>query len=73
MEAGAEGRAALAAALPKVAYTGPRGPLEIDPATNNIVQNVYVFDTVEGTDGMTHKLLDTVQAVRDAPNGCVMP
>ena len=73
LETGAEGRAALAAALPKVAYTGPRGPLEIDPATNNIVQNVYVFDTVEGTDGMTHKLLDTVQAVRDAPNGCVMP
>lgn len=73
LDTGAEGRAALAAALPKVAYTGPRGPLEIDPATNNIVQNVYVFDTVEGADGMTHKLLDTIGAVRDAPNDCVMP
>lgn len=70
---GAEGRAALAKALPSVAYTGPRGPMEIDPATNNVVQNVYVFDTVAGPDGMTHKLLDTIPAVRDAPNGCVMP
>lgn len=38
--------AAIAKALPKVAYTGPRGPLQIDPATNNIVQNVYIFETV---------------------------
>ncbi len=73
LDSGAEGREALAAALPKIAYTGPRGPLEIDPATNNIVQNVYVFDTVEGEGGMTHTLLDTIEAVRDAPNGCVMP
>lgn len=72
LETGAEGREALAAALPKVAYSGPRGPLEIDPATNNIVQNVYVFETVQGEPGMTHRLLDTIPAVRDAPNGCVM-
>lgn len=73
LEEGAEGREALAAALPNVSYTGPRGPLEIDPATNNIVQNVYVFETVEGEDGMTHRLLDTIKAVQDAPNGCAMP
>ncbi|WBU53223.1 ABC transporter substrate-binding protein [Paracoccus sp. SCSIO 75233] len=72
LETGAEGRAELAAALPKVAYTGPRGPLEIDPATNNIVQNVYVFETVSRDGEMTHQLLDTVEAVRDAPNGCEM-
>ena len=73
LETGAEGREALATALPKVAYSGPRGPLEIDPATNNIVQNVYVFETVPGGEaGMTHKLLETIPAVRDAPNGCVM-
>ncbi|MFD1794853.1 ABC transporter substrate-binding protein [Paracoccus aurantiacus] len=72
LDSGAEGRAALAAALPQVAYTGPRGPLKIDPVTNNIVQNVYVFETVEGPDGMTHQVLDTVEAVRDPPNGCAM-
>ncbi len=73
LDQGAEGREALAKALPKIAYTGPRGPLEIDPATNNVVQNVYVFQTVKGPDGMTYRLLDTRERVRDAPNGCVMP
>ncbi|MDO5641837.1 MAG: ABC transporter substrate-binding protein [Paracoccus sp. (in: a-proteobacteria)] len=73
LDTGASGRQGIAQALPDIAYTGPRGPLEIDPATNNIVQNIYIFETVEGPDGMTHRLLDTVPAVRDAPNGCVMP
>ncbi|MFV0293555.1 MAG: ABC transporter substrate-binding protein [Paracoccus sp. (in: a-proteobacteria)] len=72
LDTGAEGRTELANALPEVAYTGPRGPLEIDPATNNIVQNVYVFETIKTKDGMTHDLLDTIEAVRDTPNGCVM-
>ncbi|MBA4492365.1 ABC transporter substrate-binding protein [Paracoccus sp. S1E-3] len=73
LDTGATGRAAIAAALPKVAYTGPRGPLQIDPATNNIVQNVYVFETVKTDAGMSYRLLDTREQVRDAPNGCVMP
>lgn len=73
LDSGAEGREALAGTLPEVAYAGPRGPLEIDPATNNIVQNVYVFETVSSDTGMTHKLLETIEAVRDEPSGCVMP
>ncbi|WBU64060.1 ABC transporter substrate-binding protein [Paracoccus aerodenitrificans] len=72
LDSGAEGRAEIAAALPKIAYTGPRGPLEIDPATNNVVQNVYIFETVSDGGRMTHRVLDTVRAVRDAPNGCEM-
>lgn len=73
LDAGAKGRAAIAKALPKVAYTGPRGPLMIDAATNNVVQNVYVFETVRTDDGMGYRLLDTREQVRDAANGCVMP
>lgn len=73
LESGASGRAAIAKALPKVAYTGPRGPLQIDPATNNIVQNVYIFETVKTDAGMSYRLLETREQVRDAPNGCVMP
>lgn len=73
LDQGAEGREAIAKALPKVAYTGPRGPLQIDPLTNNIVQNVYVFETIKGDDAMSYRLIDTKPAVRDAPNGCVMP
>lgn len=45
----------------------------IDAATNNVVQNVYVFETVRTDDGMGYRLLDTREQVRDAANGCVMP
>ncbi len=67
---GANDSAAIAAALPKVSFTSPRGPMEIDPATNNVVQNIYIYETVQDGDGFTQKLLSTVEAVRDAPNGC---
>ena len=72
VDSGASGREALAAALPKVAYTGPRGPLMIDPATNNIVQNIYVFETVKDGDNLTQKVLGTIEAVRDEPKGCAL-
>lgn len=73
VKAGATDRATLAAALPKVAFTGPRGDLHIDPATNNIVQPIYVYDTVAGEGGLTQKVLATLPAEADPPNGCVMP
>lgn len=62
----------IASALPQVSYIGPRGALEIDPATNNIVQNIYVYDTVMGSDGLTQKLIDTIPSVRDDVAGCQM-
>jgi branched-chain amino acid transport system substrate-binding protein len=72
IKSGATDRASLAAALPKVSYTGPRGSLKIDPATNNIVQNIYVYETVPGEGGLTQKIVDTIPNVADAPNGCKM-
>jgi branched-chain amino acid transport system substrate-binding protein len=69
---GATDRESIAAALPKVSYTGPRGPLKIDPATNNIVQSIYVYDTAAEGDGLTQKILATIPNVADAPNGCKM-
>ena len=72
LKAGASGREALAAALPKVKYTGPRGPLEIDPATNNVVQNVYIYKTVQKGEDFTQEILATVPSVKDEPNGCKM-
>lgn len=69
---GARDREALTALLPKIAYTGPRGPLTIDPETNNIVQNIYVYETVAGPAGLTQKLLSTIANVRDPRNDCVM-
>jgi branched-chain amino acid transport system substrate-binding protein len=73
VKAGATDRQALAAALPKVSFTGPRGELRIDPATNNIVQPIHVYETVAGPDGMTQKVLATLPAEADPVNGCAMP
>lgn len=70
LKTGASGREALAAALPKVKYKGPRGPLEIDPATNNVVQNIYIYKTVQNGGTFTQEVLDTIPAVKDEPNGC---
>lgn len=73
VKAGATDRATLAAALPKVSFTGPRGELRIDPATNNVVQPIHVYETVAGPDGLTQKVLATLPAEADPANGCVMP
>jgi len=69
---GAEDRRSLAEALPKGSYTGPRGPLEIDPATNNVVQNIYVYETVAEGEGLTQRIVASVPAVRDEANGCAL-
>jgi branched-chain amino acid transport system substrate-binding protein len=62
----------LAQALREVRFTGPRGPLEIDPATNNVVQNIYVYTTEVEGDKATQEIKDVIEGVRDEPNGCVM-
>ncbi len=55
-----------------VSFQGPRGLLRIDPATHNIVQNVYVYETVAGEEGLTQKVVATIPNVADGRNGCVM-
>jgi len=65
-------KAAFKKALSKVSFNGPRGPLRIDPATNNVIQNIYVFKN-EFKDGkIVQTVLATIPDVQDAPNGCVM-
>lgn len=73
LKTGATDRETLAVALPKVSFTGPRGELRIDPATNNIVQPIHVYETVAGADGLTQKVLATLPAEADPVNGCAMP
>lgn len=70
LDAGATDRASIAAELPKVSYVGPRGPMEIDPATNNVVQNVYILENVMEDGALSQKVIGVVEGVRDAPNGC---
>ncbi|MFY0309347.1 ABC transporter substrate-binding protein [Leisingera sp. D0M16] len=69
---GAHDRASLAEALRQVSFDGPRGKLSIDPATNNIVQPVYVYETVAGENGLTQKVLAELPAEADPANGCEM-
>lgn len=71
---GAMDREALAAALSKTSFDGPRGATSIDPATNNIVQPVYVYETIanEGGEGLTQRIVATLPAVADPANGCAL-
>ncbi len=69
---GATDRESIAVDLPMVSFQGPRGRLRIDPATHNIVQNVYVYETVAGEEGLTQKVVATIPNVADGRNGCVM-
>ncbi|WP_417720738.1 ABC transporter substrate-binding protein [Salipiger sp.] len=70
--AGANDRASLSDALRQVSFEGPRGALSIDPATNNIVQPIYVYETVAGAEGLTQKVLARLPAEADPVNGCDM-
>jgi branched-chain amino acid transport system substrate-binding protein len=72
VKAGATDRESIATTLPTIKYVGPRGQLEIDPATNNVVQNIYVYETVAGADGLTQKIVGTIEHVADAPMGCAL-
>jgi branched-chain amino acid transport system substrate-binding protein len=63
---------AMMEAYRKVKWAGPRGPMTIDPKTNNIVQNIYMIQVVEDGGKLVHKVLDTVPNVQDPPNGCNM-
>jgi branched-chain amino acid transport system substrate-binding protein len=72
VKAGATDRESLANALRQVSFDGPRGALSIDPATNNIVQPIYVYETVAGDDGLTQKVLAALPAEADPANGCEM-
>ena len=57
-------------AMHSVKVTGTRGPLRIDRKTNNIIQDLYIFETKMMGAKVGYTILDTIKAVRDEPNGC---
>ena len=59
-------------ALAKVSFDGPRGPLRIDPKTNNVIQNIYIFRNHFRDGKISQEVLETVGNVQDAPNGCTL-
>lgn len=73
VKSGATDRETLGAALQKTSFDGPRGATAIDPATNNIVQPIYVYQIVAGEGGaQTQKVLAQLPAEADPVNGCDM-
>ncbi len=72
IKGGANDRASIASSISKVSFTGPRGAVEIDPATNNIVQPLYVYETVANGEALTQKVLAQLPTERDPASGCSM-
>ena len=62
---GDAGADAFMAAVKGMKWTSPRGPVEIDPETRDIVQNVYIRK-VEKVDGVLQNVeFDKIEAVKD--------
>jgi branched-chain amino acid transport system substrate-binding protein len=62
---GNTGGDALIAAMKGMSWESPRGPVSIDPATRDIVQNIYIR-RVERRDGELYNVeFDTFEAVKD--------
>jgi len=56
---------AFMAAVKGMKWTSPRGPVEIDPETRDIIQNVYIRK-VERVNGVLQNVeFDTIEAVKD--------
>lgn len=61
----------LRKALTSVEMDSPRGRISIDPATGNVVQNIYITEVVKKTDGsLGHNVLKTYEQIRDPGAGC---
>ena len=63
---------ALVAAMQATRFDGPRGPFRIDPRTNNVIQNVYIFEVQAQGDGVAAVVQDVITDVQDPPNGCTL-
>ena len=63
---------ALVAAMQATRFDGPRGPFRIDPRTNNVIQNVYIFEVQAQGDGVAAVVQDVIADVQDPPNGCTL-
>jgi branched-chain amino acid transport system substrate-binding protein len=53
------------AALKGWKENSPRGPIMIDAATRDIIQNIYVQEVVKKGDSLGIKVIGTIPAVKD--------
>ena len=62
-------RPALVAAIEKVAYVGPRGPMKM-AKNHNATQNIYIVKTVPKGDDIAFEIIDTFPNFEDPVKGC---
>lgn len=48
----------------------PRGYFKIDPATGNVIQNIYITKVVKRGEGYGHDILQTYEKVQDTDTTC---
>lgn len=70
IKSGANDRASIAEAISKVSFSGPRGEVYIDAKTNNIVQPLYVYETVKDGDKLTQKVVAQLPSEKDPAGNC---
>ncbi len=63
-------KAAVVKALHSVTIKGTRGELKIDPKTNNVIQDIFIYEAQKDGDKVDFKVLDRIPAVQDPANGC---
>lgn len=63
-------KAGLVGAFHAVTVKGTRGELKIDPKTNNVIQDIYIYEAKKAGDKVDFTVLDKLPAVQDPPNGC---
>ena len=52
-------------AFASVKFTSPRGPFEFDPVTHNVVQNIYLRETILTGTGVHNKVISNLGFIRD--------
>ena len=55
----------LVEAISNVELTSPRGPIKFDKETHNIIQNIYIMETIVENDATENKVIDTIPDVAD--------
>jgi branched-chain amino acid transport system substrate-binding protein len=58
----------FAAAMAAVKFVAPRGPFSFDPATHNVIENVYIREAVEIDGRIANKVIATYPDVRVPPS-----
>lgn len=55
----------LSKAVEKVSFTSPRGPVSFDPATNNVIQNIYIREVRKDGNDFHNYVVATYENVKD--------